>query len=87
MYCRECGQLISNESSKCTNCGTENDVTSDNILSEEEAEMEESFQNECPNCSGHMARGQGYASMNVWVCEECGTEAKEDGYGLLWTDK
>ena len=23
MYCRECGQLISNESSKCTNCGTE----------------------------------------------------------------
>ena len=23
MYCRECGQLISNESPKCTNCGTE----------------------------------------------------------------
>ena len=23
MYCRECGQLIRNESSKCTNCGTE----------------------------------------------------------------
>ena len=22
MYCRECGQLISNESPKCTNCGT-----------------------------------------------------------------
>ena len=23
---------------------------------------------------------------NLWVCEDCGTEAKEDDYGLLWTE-
>ena len=69
----------------CTKCGYENDVTTDNILSEEEAETARSFQRECPKCGGHMAEGQGYAE-NTWVCENCGCEAIDDGYGNLLID-
>lgn len=66
----------------CTNCGYNNDVTESNILTEAESEIAKSFQSECPNCGGHMAMGQGYVGV-VWVCENCGCEAQDDGYGNL----
>ena len=31
-------------------------------------------------------RREVYSVGNVWTCENCGTEAKEDDYGLLWVE-
>jgi len=66
---------------ECTECCSVNNVTADNILSEEEAENVS--QTECPKCGGHMRHAM---IGDVWVCEECGAEAEEDDYGLLWTE-
>ncbi len=93
-YCDSCDAYLNRQegfttdsgSWICTNCGAENDVTSDNIVNEEEDAFQASLQRECPKCGGHMARGQGYANSNIWVCEECGTEAEEDEYGVLWIE-
>lgn len=78
---RQSGFSTSTGSWTCTECGAHNNVTEDNILGEDEPV----YQNECPNCGGHM-RNAVYPS-NLWVCEDCGTEAKQDDYGLLWTEK
>ena len=64
----------------CANCGEENSVTEDDILSDEECELYEALHRECPECGGHMARG---SYGNWWICEECGCEAEEDDYGNL----
>ena len=61
-YCDSCdahlnrqpGFTTASGSWECTRCGAINDVTEDNILSEEEAE--DLYQEECPKCGGHMAR-------------------------------
>lgn len=76
---RQEGFNTSTGSWECTRCGYINDVTEDNILSEEEAD--DLYQEECPKCGGHMAR-VGY-SFNEWECEDCGCIAKDDGYGNL----
>lgn len=44
---------------------------------------DEEFLDECPRC------GKGYMvpTMGKWYqCSECGIEAQEDDYGLLWYD-
>lgn len=64
----------------CAKCGYLNDVTDNNILSEEELENHSST--ECPVCGGHMCIGEGYAH-ETFVCEDCGKEAWYDDYGLL----
>ena len=70
----------------CAKCGYLNDVTNANILSEEEADFQASFQTECPCCGGHMCIGEGYAKT-VYVCEDCGKEAwYDDDSGLLVFD-
>ena len=70
----------------CAKCGYLNDVTDANILSEEEADIQASFQTECPCCGGHMCIGEGYAKT-VYVCEDCGKEAwYDDDSGLLVFD-
>ena len=87
-YCDECDAYLNNQIGfntssgrwTCTNCGCENDVTEDNILSDEEAEYV--THEECMKCGGHMIAGQGYIG-DVWVCEDCGCEAvRQDG--VLW---
>ena len=65
----------------CQECGYENNVTKDNIIDENE----NVYQNNCPNCNGHM-RNAVYPH-NLWICEDCGTEATEDEFGLLWVEK
>ena len=88
-YCDNCDSYLNNQPGfttetgqwECIECGSINDVTSNNILSEEEAENV--YHQECPSCGGHMRRA---VIWNLWVCENCGTEAKEDDYGLLWTE-
>lgn len=70
----------------CTKCSYINDVTDANVLSKEEADLQESFQTKCPFCGGHMCIGQGYAKT-TYVCEECGQEAcYDDDSGLLVVD-
>ena len=77
---RQDGFTTATGSWTCTECGYENDVTDDNILDEDE----DLYQEECPNCGGHMRRAT-YA-WNTWICEDCGTEAVEDEFGLLLTE-
>lgn len=76
------GFTISTGKWVCTKCGYENDVTSDNILSSEEASW---LHRECPKCGGHMFKAQDCIE-DTWVCETCGCEATDDGYGNLLTD-
>ena len=86
-YCDSCDAQLNRQpgfttasgSWECARCGAINDVTEDNILSDEEAEN--LYQEECPKCGGHMAR-VGY-SFDEWECEDCGCIAKDDGYGNL----
>ncbi len=65
----------------CTECGAVNDVTDDNILDEDD----ETYQEECPNCGGHMRR-MTYSPGDAWVCEDCGLEGSKDDYGIMWAD-
>lgn len=91
-YCDGCDAELNRQSGfstksgtwVCTECGYENDVTSDNILDNDEAERFSVFQKKCDICGGHMRRAD-YPS-NVWICEDCGEEAEEDGFGLMWYD-
>lgn len=88
-YCDSCDAHLNQQTGfttmsgtwTCTKCGYDNDVTEDNILSEEDAERELSFQQECPKCGGHLAKGY---KIDEWECEDCGCIAKQDDYGLLW---
>jgi len=82
---RQPGFTTSNGTWTCTECGGENNVTEDNILSYEEAEKEMSFQEECPNCGGHM-RMMTYSPGDAWICEDCGLEGSREN-GLMWVDK
>ena len=91
-YCDSCDAELSRQSGfntdsgtwTCEKCGYLNDVTEDNILSEEEAEWHE--ETECPVCGGHMCIGYGYA-RTVYVCEDCGKEAwYDEDSGLLTFD-
>ena len=90
-YCDSCDAYLNTQSGfttstgkwTCQFCGAENDVTSSNILSEDEADSVKSYQQECPNCGGHMRRTW---RNNEWECETCGTVAQEDDYGVLWAE-
>ena len=77
---RQVGFTTATGSWTCTECGSINDVTDNNILDEDE----ETYQNECPKCGGHLRRA--VFLNDLWICEDCGAEAKEDDYGLLWTE-
>ncbi len=83
---RQPGFTTSNGIWTCTECGYENNVTDDNILSYDEAEQQESYQEECPNCGGHMRR-MTYSPGDSWVCEDCGLEGQKNDYGLMGADK
>jgi len=78
---RQNGFTTSMGSWTCVECGYVNDVTEDNIIDEDE----ETFETRCPNCDGHMRRDV-YCVSDVWICEDCGTEAEKDDYGLLWVE-
>lgn len=90
-YCDSCDAYLNRQSGfttitgswVCSKCGYENDVTDNNILSEEDAENELSMQQECPKCGGHLARSYG---IDEWECEDCGCISKDDGYGNLYYD-
>lgn len=62
---------------QCKRCGVTNDVTENNILTDEECE--DLVKEECPNCGGHMAKF--LPLENVWECEDCGS-----CYEILYND-
>ena len=80
---RQSGFNTSSGTWRCTECGYDNDVTEDNVLSEEEAEQELSYMEECPVCGGHMRMGDVSYPTQLYICEDCGKEASDDGYGNL----
>ena len=77
---RQSGFTTANGSWTCTECGAVNDVTDDNIIDEDE----DVSYNECPKCGGHLRRAS--YSNDLWICEDCSAEVKEDDYGILWTE-
>lgn len=79
---RQAGFTTSSGTWTCTECGSENDVTDNNILDDDE----EIYQEECPNCGGHMRR-MTFSLGNAWICEDCGLEGSKDDYGIIWADK
>ncbi len=79
---RQVGFTTATGSWICTECGSINDVTDDNILDEDE----ETYQNECPKCGGHLRRNGYLRNFDLWICEDCGEEVMEDDYGLLWIE-
>lgn len=53
---------------KCKNCGKLNDVTTDNIVSDELTPLLHISFVHCPNCFAHMKRN----GFNDWYCTDCG---------------
>ena len=88
-YCDECDAELNRQSGFdtwsgtwiCSACGCLNDVSENNILSEEDAESAADNQVDCPICGGHMRR-DGY-SWDEYICEDCGLEATLNDYGVL----
>ena len=87
-YCDNCDVHLNKQNGiteesgiwECKKCGYINDLTAENILSEEE--MDCLYQEECPKCGGELAKI--ICCNNKWECEDCGCIVEDEGYGVLW---
>lgn len=92
-YCDNCRTYMNDQPGfsarsghwRCTICGADNDVSSDNILDEDEVDLEDSLRKECPKCGGNMHELQGGRS-NEWECDVCDCIATEEN-GVMWFHK
>lgn len=75
-YCDDCGTYLNNQSGfntisgtwKCKDCGFENDVSDNNILSGAEEEFVRNAYVTCPNCYAHMTTDD----YEHYECPDCG---------------
>ena len=79
-YCDNCDAHLNNQSGfstfsgswTCTECGWNNDVTDDNILSGEEEEFVRMAYVVCPRCGAHMSTSD-YEHYECPDCDRTGT--------------
>ena len=77
MYCRDCGQLISNTSNKCTNCGTKRGL-GENYCYKCGSRIKDKNQEFCDFCGATDTRDNPViAGDNACICKACVTAANE----------
>ena len=88
-YCDCCDATLNKQSGfkekyglwVCNKCGYPNDVSQNNILSKEEANVILGTQKQCPKCKGHMYIAY-IRPFKRWKCENCDYIEENDEQGI-----